>query len=110
MENITIAQDNRNIKKALVGAFPSYKISVKGSTGTAYGWKHINITTNIQQRYEDGLLRYKDDNGITFEIIRLKANRIIEEVGKRIGHFYSDDGYNTKMKNIILVIKGKRND
>jgi len=109
MENITIAQDNRNIKKALVGAFPSYKISVKGSTGTAYGWKDIKIITDIKERLnEGGFFQYNEDEKKQFEIIRLKANKIIYEIGKKIFHYYADDGYNTKQSEVLLMIEGQK--
>jgi len=107
MKNITIAQDNRNIKKALTKAFPNYKISIRNGTGTAYGWKHINVITNIKKRLnEEGFYNYNEEEKKQFEEIRQKANKIIYEIGKRISHYYADDGYNTERSEVLLNIEG----
>lgn len=105
----TIAEDNRNIKKALKNAFPNYEISVKGGTGTTYGWKNIKIITDIQERLnEEGFLDYNKEEKEKFQEIRTLANNIIHGVGKRIGTYYVDDGYNTESSEVLLSVEGKR--
>lgn len=111
MNNITIAEDNRNIKKALQQEFPRYKISIRNGRGTAYGWKEIRIDTDIPEKLdENGFLRYNEEEKKQFEEIRRMANAIIKVVGKRIGKYYADDGYNTEDDEVLLTIEGKRNE
>ena len=111
MDNITIAQDNRNIKKALVKEFPKYNISIRNGSGTAYGWKDIKITTDIPERLnEQGFLEHSEEEKKRFKEIEQRANKIIYETGERISHYYADDGYNTKRSEILLIIKGKKID
>jgi len=108
MNNITIAQDNRNIKRALVKAFPEYKISVTNGSGTAYGWKHINIDTDIPERLNEcGRYAYNEEEKEQFEAIEKKANEIIYSVGKKIYHYCADDGYNTERSEVLLQVRGK---
>lgn len=106
-KDLTIAEDNRNIKKELIKAFPYYKISIRNGTGTAYGWKTIKIITNIKKRLnEEGFLKYNENEKKQFEEIKQRANKIIYETGKKIFHFYADDGYNTEHSEILLSIEG----
>ena len=104
---LTIAQDNRNIKKALIKAFPDYKVSIRNGTGTAYGWKTIGIITDIKERLDEkGFLRYNEEEKKRFEEIEKKANKVIYETGKKIYHYYADDGYSTERSEVLLHIEG----
>ena len=99
---ITIIEDNKNIKKALVKEFPNYRISVRNGSGTAYGWKEINIETNQkEERDRFGLI----DNS-KLDKVRQKANKIIYSVGRKIYHYSSDDGYNTERSKVFLQVCG----
>lgn len=93
MQNITITQDNRNIKKALKECFKDYKVSVVNWKGTAYGWKEIMIETG---------LTFDEKNKIR-ESIYKEAYKIIKEVGKCI-YTYTDD-MNYEHEQVILQVK-----
>ncbi|MEA3430172.1 MAG: hypothetical protein U9R08_02785 [Nanoarchaeota archaeon] len=105
--DISIPQDNRNIKKALIKAFPNYKISVRTGGGTAYGWKLIDIITDIKERLDsEGFLKYNKEEKKQFNEIEKIANKIIHETGKKISHYIADDGYNTEESEVLLNIRG----
>ena len=106
-EDITIAQDNRNIKKALQKQYPKFKVSVINGKGTAYGWKHITIITDIKERLdENGFLRYNDIEKAQLEQIRQVANKTILETGKNI-YTYCDD-MNQDHSEVLLQVEGIR--
>jgi hypothetical protein len=108
-KEITIAEDNRKIKRALKNAFPYYQIIIRNGRGTAYGWKKVFIITDIPERINsEGFYSYNEEEKEKFEEIRTLANNIIHGVGKRIYNYCADDGYNSKTSMVSLSVDGCR--
>ena len=45
---INVNERNKQIKRAVVKAYPNNKVSVKGDHGTAYGWVNVNLNKKPQ--------------------------------------------------------------
>ena len=89
---ITISQDNRNIKKALQEEFKNYNISVRNGSGTAYGWKEIRIETDIE-----------GENREEIRSVDRKAYEIVKKVGKKI-YTYLTDSNEDRSEVLVSVI------
>ena len=66
---MTVAERNRLIKKILTAKYGKGKVTVRGSTGTAYGWVTVRIDfapKNIDDRrdHETAIWKLFDENKI----------------------------------------------
>jgi hypothetical protein len=105
----TSQQENIAIKKALRKEFPTYKISVRQSIGTASGWKNISIETDIVEErkpeefgFGTRLVKEVRDR---FEVIEKRAGEIVRENAK-LYTYCSDDGYDTNRECLLIDVKG----
>ena len=98
--------ENINIKKELKKVYPHYKISVTQNTGTASGWKHINISTDIKSRIKndyDYNTHFTETDQIKYDNIIKQATKIIRE-NSNLSTYYADDGYDTQHECFLLNI------
>jgi len=106
MDNqITVAQRNRAIKKALSEVYNRENVTVKGHTGTAYGWMTIKVTVS-KPIHEHNQERYGHCS-ICHELQTLEEKKITEivhetvkKIGSYIGTYSSDDGYGSTYENM----------
>lgn len=97
----TTAQRNRAIKKALVnhyGKLCATLISVKGDTGTAYGWINIRIELpapagHVHDTMNYGYCRSCNDNyRKESQTVSSICHTTAKEIGSYIGTYCSDMG------------------
>lgn len=104
---MTIAEDNRAIKKALKAQFPRFDITVRGDRGTARGWKNIGIVTEIPERLdENGFLRYNKEEREMFDRIRDKAMEIVRATSQMLYRYTDDMG--DEHEEVLLYVEGKK--
>jgi len=104
MDNqVTVAQRNRAIKKALVEIYGSKNVGLHGSRGTAYGWINIKVTMPKPAHECSGEYRCsicRDLSRAEENKIEQIARDIVKKIGSWIGTYSSDDGYGTQYENM----------
>ena len=104
MNNTAI--DNRNLKKLLLKKLQNTNISVTQGTGTASGWKHINITMLAIREPDMMFSEYPENIKEKFHNARMNAENIVRQHSQTLGHYYADDGYNTYTDEVLVSVKG----
>lgn len=129
---MNIVERNRKIKRALLKGFKARDISVRGDTGTAYGWVKIKILLDKPKTctclFKEQLAtwtkkpyiyKYRINPNPTFfnsslyckDCLNLlkkkekKANEIINKSGVEFSYYRADDGYNTERREMILEVE-----
>lgn len=113
---------NKQVKKNLSKIFGSKNIQVQGGKGTSYGWCHITIKTvdpcpyrqneNTCEGYCGAVCQGNDkpiSGGWCHTVRQEKWSALQAQAEKALGsiefgHFYADDGYDTKLNSMIIAI------
>lgn len=124
---------NKQVKKALLEHYNKENISVKGDRGTAYGWVNVkvllskpkNCNCNIQTAYASWAkvpysYKYRAQREVGQPLSRStymceaclskieehkpKVEQIVYGCGAKFGHYYADDGYDTKRSEVLIDV------
>lgn len=80
------AERNREIKKVLTKKYGK-GISVKGGTGTAYGWVNVEVPRSLEEKVNE-------------------VEALIEkEFAEELGYYYADDGFDTKRSELLVTVE-----
>ena len=86
--------------------FPNYNISVRQDTGTASGWKRIEVVTDRKLTYKINGLGFDRETVDFVNDISKKAEEIACKSGD-VGSYLVDSGYSNDYNNQLLVsVKG----
>ena len=123
---------NGRIKKALLKYYSAKDVTVRGDTGTAYGWVKIKVTVNrpavcnckvieewakwakvpYMMKYRGQLDQnnyrssYMCENCLkVHEENTKKMNEIVNKFYNEFGTYYADDGYDTEHREVIAEVE-----
>jgi len=105
MEMNNTTTENRTIRRELVKQFPNYRVSVRQGKGTACGWKHIHIDTDIKEVKNISGCGLLPEVGARFNAISNKAKTIIRD-NSELGHYYDDSGSSREHEQMIVQVNG----
>jgi hypothetical protein len=116
-------QRSKQTKQLLKKTFPNYKVSVRQGKGTACGWldctiiapfpkgctceigENIATWAKVPYTYKYRKSEYCEKCHQLWLDVRDKADKAINNSNIEFSHYYSDDGYGTKRKEVLTNIK-----